>query len=91
MAQLYTAALGIPDFMCRDLTVSKLSDKRRCSLRVESSDVKMIIIDEISMVANKLLLYIHQRLIDIFGCVSDYTKPFAGLTMILVILSEVMR
>ena len=29
-------------------------------------------------------LYIHQRLIEIFGYVSDFSKPFAGLTLILV-------
>ena len=36
------------------------------------------------MVSNKLLLYVHQRLIEIFGCLSDFSKPFAGLTIILV-------
>ncbi len=48
------------------------------------SELKAIIIDGISMVSNTLLLYVHQRLIEIFGCVSDYNKPFAGMTVILV-------
>ena len=77
------SALGIP-VEARGLTIPKLSDKSRCSLRIKLSDVKAIIINEISMVSNTLLLYIHQRLIEIFGCVSDFKKPFAGLTMILV-------
>lgn len=47
----------------------------------KSSYVKAIIIDEISVVSNKLLRYVHQRLIEIFGCVSDFSKPFAGVTI----------
>ncbi|XP_057292445.1 uncharacterized protein LOC130621150 [Hydractinia symbiolongicarpus] len=77
------SALGI-SVESRGLTLHKLPDKKRCKLRQELSDVKGIIIDEISMVSNKLLLYVHQRLIEIFGCVSDFSKPFAGLTIILV-------
>lgn len=57
--------LGISAESC-GLTLHKLVDKRRCKLRHELSDVKAIIIDEISMVSNKLLLYVHQRLIEIF-------------------------
>ena len=75
------SALGIP-VETRGLTVPKLPDKRRCNLRMELSEVKAIIIDEISMVSNILLLYVHQRLLEVFG--SDYDKPFAGLTVILV-------
>ena len=41
-----------------------------------------MIIDEISMVSNLTLLYIHLRLIEIFGC-SD-NVPFAGITVIAV-------
>ena len=40
----------------------------------------VIIIDEISMVLNKLLLYIHQRLCDIFG--TDENVPFAGISIL---------
>ena len=36
------------------------------------------------MVSNKLFLFIHQRLIEIFGCVSDFKQPFVGITMIVV-------
>ena len=32
------------------------------------------------MVSNGLLLYIHQRLVEIFGCSND--NPIAGLTVI---------
>ena len=32
------------------------------------------------MVSNKLLLYIHQRLVEIFGCLPDI--PYAGVTVI---------
>ena len=40
----------------------------------------MIIIDEISMVSNKFLLNVHQRLVEIFGCSPDIT--FAGISVI---------
>ena len=76
------SGLGIP-VECQGLVVPKLSDKRRCTLRMQLSDVKVIIIDEISMVSNKLLLYVHQRLLDIFGCSTNH-KLFAGITVILV-------
>ena len=76
------SGLGIPD-ECQGLVVPKLSDKKRCTLRMQLSDVKVVIIDEISMVSNKLLLYVHQRLLDIFGCSTNH-KLFAGITVILV-------
>ena len=77
------SALGIP-IDCRGLQVPKLSNKRRCSLRLEFEDLKAIIIDEISMVSNKLLLHIHQRLLDIFGYTNNCSKPFAGISIIVV-------
>ena len=40
----------------------------------------MIIIDEISMVSNKFLLNVHQRLVEIFGCSPHIT--FAGISVI---------
>ena len=46
-------------------TVPKLSDKIRSSLRNKLSEVRLLIIDEVSMVSNKLLIYIHQRLVEI--------------------------
>ena len=56
------SALGISVDFSSAKCVSKLSDKRRCFLREKLSELKVIITDEISMVSNKLLLYIHQRL-----------------------------
>ena len=49
-------------------------------LRNELSELSVIIIDELSMVSNKLLLFIHQRLVEIFGCPPD--NPFAGISII---------
>ena len=76
------SALAIP-VDCKGLQVSKLSDKKRSALRVELQDLSLIIIDEISMVSNKLLLFIHQRLLDIFGH-GSFMKPFAGISVIVV-------
>ena len=58
----------------------KLSDKMRCQLQNKYSELSVIIIDEISMVSNKLLLQMHQRLVEIFRCSSG--KPFAGISVI---------
>ena len=77
------SALGIP-VDCRGLQVPKLSNKRKSTLRLKLEELKVIIIDEISMVSNKLLLYIHQRLLDIFGYSNNCNKPFAGITTIVV-------
>ena len=63
-------------------TIPKLSDKRRTALRNRLCDVRVLIIDEISMVSNLQLLHIHLRLIEVFGC--NDTIPFAGLTIIAV-------
>ena len=38
--------------------------------------------DEISMASNVLLLHVHLRLVEIFGCVNN--TPFAGITVIAV-------
>ena len=72
-------ALGIPvgNFSS---TVPKLGDKIKSSLRNKYSELKAVIIDEVSMVSNKLLLYIHQRLVEIFGCSPEIR--FAGVTVI---------
>ena len=59
-----------------------LNDKTRSSLRNKFSEVKGIIIDEISMVFNDLLFHIHLRLLEIFGCPNS--TPFAGLSIIVV-------
>ena len=58
----------------------KLNDKRRTVLQNKLCELRVLIIDEISMVSNLQLLYIHLRLVEIFGCSDDV--PFAGLTII---------
>ena len=60
--------------------IPKLSDKKRCMLQNKYSQLSVIIIDEISMVSNKLLLNVHQRLVEIFGCSPDI--PFAAISVI---------
>ena len=52
----------------------------RSMLRHKLSELCVIVIDEISMVSNKLLLHIHQRLVEIFGFA--YDLPFAGISII---------
>ena len=59
-----------------------LSDKMKSSLINKLADLKVIIIDEISMVSNDLLFYVHLRLNEIFGFVKN--EPFAGVTVITV-------
>ena len=73
------SGLGIP-IGHHGENVPRLSDKMRSKLRNKLSEIGVIIIDEISMVSNLLLLYIHQRLVEIFGCSCDI--PFAGISII---------
>ena len=47
-------SLGIP-LNCHSMQVPKLSNKRRSDLRLKYEELRVIIIDEISMVSNKLL------------------------------------
>ena len=61
-------------------TIPKLSDKKRSSLRNKLSELCLLIIDEVSMVSNKTMLHIHQRLVEIFGRSPDI--PFAGISVI---------
>ena len=63
---------------------SSVEKPKVCALRIKYEELKMIIVDEISMVSNKLMLYIHQRLVDIFGYAENSSVPFAGITMIFV-------
>ena len=60
-----------------------LSDKMRSTLRNRLADLKVIIIDEIPMVSNNLLYYIHLRLNEIFGTAD--IELFAGLTILAVV------
>ena len=39
-----------------------MSDQKKTQMRMALSDLKLIIIDEISVVSNTLLLHIHQQL-----------------------------
>ena len=54
----------------------------RSILRSKLSDLKVIIIDEISMVSNDLLFHVHLRLTEIFESVND--QPFASVSVITV-------
>ena len=57
-----------------------MSDQRKTQYRLSLKDLKLLIVDEISMVGNTTLLHIHQRLTEIFDCSS--TKLFAGISII---------
>ena len=59
-----------------------MSDQKKTLYRISLKDLKLIIIDEISMVGNITLLHVHQRLKDIFGVSS--TDLFAGISIIAV-------
>lgn len=60
----------------------KMSDQKRTQLRLTLSELKLIIVDEISMVANTTLLHIHQRLKEIFN--TPNSELFAGIIFIAV-------
>ena len=62
--------------------VPPLSDQKRTQIRMSLTELKLIIIDEISMVSNTTLLHIHQRLKEIFATPSN--QLFAGLSVIVV-------
>lgn len=51
-------------------------------MRLSLSELKLIVIDEISMVGNITLLHIHQRLKEIFG--TSNSQMFAGISIIVV-------
>ena len=70
-------SIPVDNFSC---TVSPLSDIKRIRLRNQLSELKIIITDEISVVYNMKLLFIHQRLKDIFGT-PEYSL-FAGKAII---------
>ena len=50
--------------------LSPLHCKMKCSLRNHSSDLKVIIIDQVFMLSNELLVYVYLRLNLIFGSVN---------------------
>ena len=57
-----------------------ISDQKRTKIRMALSNLKLIIIDEISMVSNTTLLHIHQQLKEIF--VTPNNQLFASLSII---------
>ncbi|WAR27348.1 LOW QUALITY PROTEIN: PIF1-like protein [Mya arenaria] len=62
------------------LSSSNLSGERLASMKETVGDVKLIIIDEISMVSADMLLTIHRLLCDIMG--ND--QPFGGVSIVAV-------
>ena len=62
--------------------VPAMSDQKRTQMRLSLSELKLIIIDEISMVGNTTLLHIHQRLKELFG--TSNSQLFAGISIIAV-------
>jgi len=73
-------ALAIPKHA--GINLPPLPDQKKTLLRLSLSELKLLIIDEISMVSNNRLLHIHQRLQEIFGTSSS--KIFAGISVIAV-------
>ena len=60
----------------------KMSDQKRTQLRLTLSELKLIIVDEISMVTNTTVLHIHQRLKEIFN--TPNSELFARISFIAV-------
>ena len=59
---------------------NKLGHKQKAYLRNKLRELKVTIIDEISMVSSELFYQVHSRLIEIFDCKTD--EPFAGIPII---------
>ena len=78
---IINTALGIPIHV-NLFSSPKLSDTLRCSLRQKYSELKLVIVDEISMVSNVRIQHIHARLCEIFN--TSFEVPFAGVSVILV-------
>ena len=57
-----------------------VNDKKQGILRNKLSKVKLVIVDEISMVSSILFWQLNQRLQEIFGCKNE---PFTGLPVII--------
>ena len=70
--------LGIPKETGAHLPA--MSEKRKTQYRLNLKELKLIIVDEISMIGNITLLHIHQRLKDIFSS----PELFAGISVIAV-------
>ena len=57
--------------MARRYIYTAFRDKMKYSLRNHLSDLKVDIIDEIKLLSNKLLFYMHLRLNEIFGSLNN--------------------
>ena len=73
-------ALAIPTEAGENLPA--MSDQNKTQMRLSLSELRLIIIDEVSMVFNIRVLEIHQRLKDIF-C-SSSSQLFAGISVVFV-------
>ena len=62
--------------------LTPLPDERKTVMRAKLSNLKLVIIDEISMVSNILFKHIHERLKEIF-CTSE-TVWFGGVSVVVV-------
>ena len=60
----------------RSRNLPKLSNRKRWELRNLLSEIRVVVIDEISMASNIIFLHMHQRSCEVFGC--NYDTPFAG-------------
>ena len=58
-------------------TLHRLNDQQLAALRNKLSDVRLIIIDEVSLVSSVLFYQINQRLNELVGYSGN--KPFSGL------------
>lgn len=68
------------DMNIGDKTYIPLSDESLAKFRNLFSELKLIILDEMSMVSSDMLYKIHQRLTDIL----QNSKPFGGVSIVLV-------
>eukprot|EP00105_Crassostrea_gigas_P043473 XP_019927621.1 PREDICTED: uncharacterized protein LOC105339877 [Crassostrea gigas] len=62
------------------LPYEPLREQTLSEMRVQLSDLQILVIDEISMVYKRLLYYIHERLVQIKKC----KEPFGGVSVIAV-------
>ena len=62
--------------------VGPLSDERKSALRTKLSNLKLLVIDEVSIVSNLMLKYIHERLKEIYS--TPDTVWFGGISIVVV-------
>ena len=72
------SVLGIP--IHTPMKLPPLGDKVRSRIRLALEHVSLLLIDEVSMIANKLLIHVHMRLTEIFATFSYI--PFANKSVI---------